>query len=332
MKGDREVLCRISGTLALLLALGGATTAVGEIDGEVIAAHNRLTGNYAVMAAANGAGFTEMDCGGDLTYQGVPRYFLKSVPGTTVLPDGYLNNQMVAADENCAQTMFLFGQPANMRFSTVPRWSPDGSRIAVYARAFDLDSGIEIASGIHVADVVREGTGRPVGIENLALEIPLPGEASISWSGDGSRLAYVGSLPDGQGGQQTDIFVHHLGTTFSYNVTETDASNENNPSWSPVDERIAFQRLVSDRNGYRWDIFTVSSAGGPATQVTSRRTTGQPQNIMPCFSPDGEFLSFSGGDAWFDNDIYRIRADGSGKAVKLTRRRDGDFRLNFWRR
>ena len=318
-------------TLAILLALGLRSVAIGEISGEVIAAHNRRTATSAVMSATDGSGFTVLSCGGDLTHQGTPRYFVTSVGGTIVLPDGYLNSFLVAADEDCNLPVTLSGQSPNMRFSTSPRWSHDGSRIAVYAQAFDLDSGIQTASGIFIADVVTDATGRPVGIENLALEIPTPGEVSFSLSGDDTRIVFVGEAPDSQGGQQLDLFVHYVGTSISDNITQTD-DIENNPSWSPVDERIAFQRLVSDRNGNRWDIFTVSSAGGPATQVTSRRTTGQPQNIMPCFSPDGEFLSFSVGDAWYDNDIYRIRADGSGKAVNLTRKRDGDFRLNFWRR
>jgi len=320
----------------LLFALGLAApagAAGGAAVGGTLLAHNRLTGNYASMSAADGQGFHELTCGGDLSRGGAPRYFVRSVGGPVVLPDGYNSSILVVADETCGWSVVLSGQPSNVRFSTVPQWSPDASRIAVFAKWFDLDAGIEIASldGIYVADVVRDGAGRPVGIENFALAIQMPGEVSFTWSGEGGRIAHAGPAPDGKGGQQMDLFVVELASGDSYNLTGTEDTSENSPSWSPVDERIAFSRLVTVRGNYRYDIFVVSASGGSATQVTSKGTTGKPQNLFPCFSPDGQSLSFSSGDAWYDNDLYRIRADGSGKAVNLTAKRAGDFRLNFWR-
>lgn len=317
--------------VAVLLATGLAGAAHAALADEIIVAHNRLSGNYAVMSAADGKGFHEVTCGGDLTRGGAPRYFLRTVGGPVDLPDGYKNSSLWVASEDCGWSAELSGQPSNLRFSSTPHWSPDGSRIATFARGFDLVSGVESASGVYVADVVRDGSGRPVAIENLALQIPLSGESLISWSGEGGRIAYVGAAADGKGGQQLDIFVFDLASGSSYNLTNTEATSENHPSWSPVDERIAFARLISVRGGYRYDLFVQSAASGSAAQVTSKGTTGKPQNIFPSFSPDGQYLSFSAGDAWYDNDLYRIKADGSGKAVNLTAKRPGDFRYNLWR-
>jgi len=70
-------------------------------------------------------------------------------------------------------------------------------------------------------------------------------------------------------------------------------------------------------------------------QVTSKKTTGASSNRRPSFSPDGQQLSFSSGSSGSPltrYDIYRIRSDGSGKAVNLTGKRDGDFRYHVWRR
>ena len=53
------------------------------------------------------------------------------------------------------------------------------------------------------------------------------------------------------------------------------------------------------------------------------------------FSPDGQYLSFSSGSLMApikDFDIYRIKADGSGKAINLTGKRTGSFRYHVWRR
>jgi len=143
------------------------------------------------MSATNGDSFVEGPCGGDLTHGGSPRYFLSSVAGTTVMPDDFLNSELVASDEDCAQILVI-SDAASMRFSNLPHWSPDGLKIAVYGEHFALPSGPITESGIFIADVVRTA-GRPTGIANLYLAIPSPGEVLISWSGDSQRIAYVGS-------------------------------------------------------------------------------------------------------------------------------------------
>lgn len=313
---------------ALLFAV--ATTAPAGITGEVIAAHDLATGRYAVMSATNGNSFVEGPCGGDLTHDGSPRYFLSSVAGTIYLPDGYLNSELVASDEDCAQTLVV-SDAANMRFSNLPHWSPDGLKIAVYAEPFALPNGPKMESGIFIADVVRTA-GRPTGIANMYLAIPSPGEVLISWSGDSQRIAYVGSAPNGSDGQQADIFIYDVGADVSVNVTNTPSVNEDHPAYSPASERIAFIRLMAVRGTYRYDIFTIPASGGTAFQVTTKGTTGAAQNLFPCFSPDGQYLSFSSGSSLFAFDIFRIRSDGSGKAVNLTGKRTGSFRYNLWRR
>lgn len=316
---------------AALLLL--ATSATAAVPGEVIVAHNLSTGRYAAMSATNGGNFVEVACGGDLTHGGSPRYFLSSVAGTNVMPDGYHNSELTAADEDCVQRLVI-SDTGTMRFSSTPHWSPDGSRIAVYAEQFDQEMLVE--RGIFVADVVRAAaSSRPTGIANLHLAIPFSrtqGEVLISWSGDSQRIAYVGSAPNGGSGQQADIFIFDLGANLSVNVTNTPDVNEDHPAYSPASEHIAFIRLITVRGTYRYDIFTMSASGGTALQVTTKGTTGAAQNLFPCFSPDGQYLSFASGSSLFAFDIYRTKADGSGKAVNLTGKRTGSFRYNWWRR
>ena len=239
------------------------TSATAAVPGEVIAAHNLSTGRYAVMSATNGSNFVEVACRGDLTHAGSPRYFLTSVAGTIVMPDGFFNSELIAADEDCVQSLVI-SDAANMRFSNLPHWSPDGSKIAVYADQFDLEKMVK--RGIFVADVVRAtGSSQPTGIANLHLAIPAQGEVLISWSGDSQRIAYVGSAPNGGDGQQADIFIYDLGADVSVNVTNTPNVNEDHPAYSPADERIAFIRLITVRGTSRYDIFTMSAVGRHST-------------------------------------------------------------------
>ena len=86
------------------------------------------------------------------------------------------------------------------------------------------------------------------------------------------------------------------------------------------------------RGTYRYDIFTIPAVGGTALQITTKGTTGAAQNLFPSYSPDGQYLAFASGASLFAFDIYRIKADGSGKAVNLTGKRTGSFRYNRWRR
>jgi len=319
-------------SLALMLVFTGTVGA--EVTGEVISSHlYYYPGNTALFSASNGAQYTEVPCGGDLSHGGRPRYFLESVATGYPLPDGYEGSEIVASDEACTHSAILTNAP-DMRFSTVPHWSPDGTRIAVYGERFDLENGALLERGVFLMDVIHDGTGFPAGTENQRLVIPLPGEMVLDWSGDGEWLVYNDLVSDGAGGNQLDVFLFDLLTESITNVTNSPDISELGPNVSPVDDRIAHVRAASVRGSYRWDIFTVDAVTGVVVQVTSKKTTGSPVNRDPHFSPDGQYLAFASGSITapiMPYDIYKIRSDGSGKAVNLTGKRDGDFRRPVWR-
>lgn len=323
---------RLMGTFCLAALLSGP--AYAEVTGEVIASGLYYSANTAVMSAANGGQYSEVPCGSDLTHGGSPRYFLDSVASGFLLPDEYEGSVLIAADEGCADPRVITDN-FDMRFSTTPHWSPDGTRIAVYGARWDLASGDLLESGVYVMDVIHDDTGRPIGTENSHLVIPVSGETLLSWSGDGTSLAYIDGASDGAGGTQSDVFVFDLISGLTSNVTNSPGISEGQPSFSPVDDRIAYIQLVQIRGSYRYDIFTIDALTGAVVQVTSKATTGKPANRNPCFSPDGQYLSFSSGSVLgpiMAFDIYKIKADGSGKAINLTGKRDGDFRYHVWRK
>ncbi|WP_428386937.1 TolB family protein [Mucisphaera sp.] len=92
------------------------------------------------------------------------------------------------------------------------------------------------------------------------------------------------------------------------------------PSWSPVDNRIVYQR-ARQRGDRRFGIWVISVEGDQATQPTELAASSNAAAITPDWSPDGEHIVFCtvvepGGlevDETGPKDIWLMRADGSGR-------------------
>lgn len=317
--------------LAIAAAGGGlpGATAQAGVAGEVIVAYQRYAGRFAVFTP-DGASHGMTNCGGDPTYGGSPRHYANVLLGPNVLPSWYFgsggpyyNTELGASDEDCAGTTTLTRE--GDKLFGAGRWSPDGSMIAAFAAEFDLDTGELTRRGIFVAEVVYAG-GRPAGTTNLRLVVPTTADRNFAWSPDSRRIVYVEAGVNG-----SDLFVHSLDDGTSVNVTNTPGVAEDQPAWS-VHGRIAYTRQSSEpRGSYRFDIYSIPESGGREFQVTSKGTTGAPVNMQPCYSPDGQQISFSSGPYQMDRSLYRIRADGSAKAVKITGGKNQDWRISFWR-
>ena len=271
-------------TFLLSAALFAASVSQAAVVGEVISG-KEVSGRWVVMSAADGSQLAYLDCGGDLTHGGSPRYFLNFMNTEVELPDGYGGNELIAYDEECSLGVILTDEPF-MRFNGAA-WSPDGTRIAVYAQKWDAASGELAEQGLYLADVTRDDSGRPVATSSIRFLFEM-GDGPVSWSGDGRRIAYTGPAPDGQGGTQGDVWIYDLDTGTSVNVTNTPDSSEIHPAFSPLGNRIAFARPMGIQGSYLYDIFTIPAAGGKETRVTTKKTTGAPANRFPCYSPDGQ--------------------------------------------
>ncbi len=99
------------------------------------------------------------------------------------------------------------------------------------------------------------------------------------------------------------------------------------PSWSPVDNRIVFQR--ARERGTRWfSIWTVELEGGQAVRPTEILSSTNAAVITPDWSPDGKHLVFCTViDPSADEtirptqaDVWVVAADGTGRS-NLTRSR-----------
>jgi Tol biopolymer transport system component len=122
------------------------------------------------------------------------------------------------------------------------------------------------------------------------------------------------------------------------NITNTPGTSEQGPTWSSRG-RIAYHRVAEpSRSGDRIDIFSIPETGGAELRITSKSTTGSTVNQQACYSPDGQYLSFSSGGYPTLNEpgggkvLYKIKADGTGKAIRILGAKGQSWHFNRWRR
>ena len=196
--------------------------------------------------------------------------------------DEYLANIWIADIAGGAPRRFTAGPGRD----TLPRWSPDGSRLAFISERQPGKKGQLM--------VMPADGGEPVALTRLK-----SGVAAPAWSPDGTRLAFLSRV----GGWQ-----------------EPDDEEERKKSKPPrvittLKYRFNGEGFVHDRPTH---VFTVPAAGGEPTQLTF----GDFPDVDPAWSPDGRWIAFSSprhDDRDFDDgtDIWVIAA-GGGKPWRVT--------------
>lgn len=189
----------------------------------------------------------------------------------------------------------LTDDPAN---DVMPAFSPDGKRVAFASdRAGNWD--------IYLMDVAG---GQPRQLTN-----DLNHDLSPSFSPDGQHLAYC--TYGTQSGQWElvviDVDNPNIKRFIGYGLF---------PEWSPVDNRIVFQR--ARERGTRWfSVWTMELVNGEGVRPTEIAASSNAAAIAPSWSPDGTRLTFStvlDPDSEqqlqpVQADIWLINADGSGR-------------------
>lgn len=196
------------------------------------------------------------------------------------------------------------------KWSLVPHWAPDGSRIAFTS---DADGNYEIYTMDPDGGDVRQ----------LTFTAPPTQHVGPKYSPDGSQLLYATDQDESDPANQQDIWVMPAGGGAGTRLTRGINDRESR-GWSPDGRRIVTQ-TVEDGVGQ----LIVLNADGTGL----RRITDFPKDI-PRFAPGGIFPVMSGAvtPAWSpagdriafasnhegNYDVYLIRPDGTG-LTRITR-------------
>lgn len=165
-----------------------------------------------------------------------------------------------------------------------PAFSPDGSRVAFASNR----------SGQWDIWVIDVNGGPAVQVTSSPAE-----EIHPSWSPDGQELVYC-SLPTGGG--QWELWV----TNANAGATKRFIGYGLFPQWSPVSEKIVFQR--ARERGSRWfGIWTFTLVDGEPRLPTELAASSTESMTLPTWSPDGSRIAFASAAIWpADSDTLNL--------------------------
>jgi Tol biopolymer transport system component len=185
-------------------------------------------------------------------------------------------------------------------------WSPDGARIAFVSDAADhVVNDTNETYDVFVADL-RDGSTQRVSTSSAGVQ----GDASsgisewqsndenrLSWSPDGSQLAFVSAarnLVPGDRNDGSQIYMKNIetGVLERLDTSIRGMGGDNSawmPAWSPDGKSIAFVAQTSDTNDGDYSIYVQNLATGK-TKLLS--TTGTNNYGYPVWSPDSRRIAF----------------------------------------
>lgn len=179
--------------------------------------------------------------------------------------------------------------------SCCPRWSPDGSKIAVLAFT---DRGTLTAATLN-----PHGSGYAI----LPIDDPTLNVALGVWSPDGARLASEGW--DDADATRNGMYTRRAsdgGGLIRVTSNPFDGGHDIPGDYSPDGSRIAFVRTNNLRESGNTAVFVVNTDGSGLRQITPWGTGGEGDGGS--WSPDGQWILFGGRGF-----LFVVHPDGSGQ-------------------
>lgn len=185
--------------------------------------------------------------------------------------------------------------------AALPAWSPDGSLIAYYC----YDSQKQKAS----LWVMKQDGSEARFVSDMPDLLP------YQWSHDNSKIVFYAPQADGT---ENDIYVLELTNGEIVNITEGSPVWDAFPSWSPIENVIAF---VSDRSGDGKsldDVWTMNADGSNLVNLTNNGENWE--DDYPSWSPDGSLIAFFrssifGADEGGPAGLWVMDADGGNQRL-----------------
>jgi Tol biopolymer transport system component len=181
-----------------------------------------------------------------------------------------------------------------------PSWSPDGAKVA-FAR---LNSDTCDCERIWVVNADGTGEQPLTSVEEDATE--------PAWSPDGKRIAFAKRNLDRESDSnkpEVDIYVMNPDGSEMTRLTDL-AGVEQDPSWSPDGNQIAFEAEQGDptETYVGSEIFVMNADGSELRPLTDTVE----DEFFPAWSPDGDTIAFERrGDDGIT--IVLVNEDGSGE-------------------
>ncbi len=172
-------------------------------------------------------------------------------------------------------------------------WSPDGDRIAylVEERGPRYALVVANADGSDPLTIVNEEDTGAAG----------PDLIDVSWSPDGSRIAYSGRVVEDGVARRTILIVNADGS----GEPEALDGHWESVSWSPDGERLLISGFPGNESPFH--LYTVRPDGSGLVRLSDE----VPGPHRALWSPDGGRIVFFMGDNDYELDVYVMDANGS---------------------
>lgn len=253
-------------------------------------------------------------------------------------------NLWIAPIDGSGEYQFTYGNHSD----TLPRWSPNGDKIAFLSNRYDADNPPKLF-------VIPINGGEAYPLADIEGTI-----SNIVWSPDGKKIACIVNKMDadekerkqdenlrklgvvsrhydrlfykldGTGylpRERAHLWIVNVKSGKAQQITDHPIFDEYQPAWSPDGKSIVFvsnHTLEPDQNPDHDELFIMSAKG----EEIHRLDIPIGPKSSPTYSPDGKYIAYIGrigeGEWYRNNHLWIIPSDGSAESRDILNNKDID--------